>query len=71
MTQVQKVYDYMNEHGAITQRDAFHLGIYRLSARIADLKSAGINVQSELVQVECADGSKARVARYWLPEVKG
>lgn len=38
MTQNQKVYEYMKEHGKISQRDAVKFGCYRLSARIHETK---------------------------------
>lgn len=68
MTQCDKVLNFMKEHGSITQRDAFNLGIYRLASRISDLKKAGIRVNSTLITVQCADGSTARVAEYTLKE---
>lgn len=69
MKQEEKILQYMKVNGAITQREALSLGIYRLASRICDMRKAGINISSELIEVTCADGSKARVSKYWLPEV--
>lgn len=66
-SQNERVYDYINEHGSITQREALSLGIYRLASRISDLKKAGCCIKSELKTVTNVDGSKARIAVYsWL-----
>lgn len=67
MRQVQKdrVLDYMEQNGGITTQQAFRdLGITRLSARIADLKAAGIRVVGEMIEVEDRYGEKTRVKRY-------
>lgn len=68
MTQCEKVLNYIKENGAITQRDAFNLGIYRLASRISDLKYAGFNIKSTLITVKCADGTKTKVAQYTLED---
>lgn len=42
MTQAEMIVEYINKFGSITSRDAFNdLGVTRLSARVADLKSRG------------------------------
>ncbi len=46
-TQNQKVYDYMKEHGGISQRDAIAFRCFRLSARIHDLRADGHLIKSE------------------------
>lgn len=68
MTQNERVIAYMREHGSITQRDAMWLGIYRLSARIFDLRKAGYRVQSQWETVENKYGERATIARYSLAE---
>ena len=71
MTQTERVIEYMKRNGSITSRQAFiELGVQRLASRIHEIREAGIKVSSEMVTVPCRDGSKARVARYWLPEVE-
>lgn len=71
-TQCEKIYDYINANGSITQREALDLGIYRLASRISDMKAAGMNIKSELKTVTCADGTKTRIAVYsWLKVANG
>lgn len=60
------VFRYMKEHGEITQRDAFALGVYRLGARIWDLKHDGIAIDTKPRTVIKANGRKARIAVYSL-----
>lgn len=68
-TQHEKVYDYMKEHGEISQRDAYKMGIYRLAAVIWDLKhNAGYFIKSDMREVTNQDGSKTKVAFYSLPD---
>lgn len=51
----------------LTQLDALRLyGVGRLAAVVFDLKRAGHDIRSEMVGVEKANGSAARVATYWL-----
>ena len=53
---------YMVNHGSITAIEAErHLHCHRLAARIADLKAAGVDIDSELVTRE-----GHRFARYRL-----
>ena len=68
MTQNERVLAYMRERGSITQREAIWLGIYRLSARIFDLRKAGYRVQSQWETVENKHGERATIARYSLTE---
>lgn len=65
-TQNEKIYDYLTKHPGITQRDAIELGVYRLSARIHDLKDLGINIDSKMIDVKNRDGETVRVAFYSL-----
>ena len=68
-TQVEKVYNYMQEHGSITQLDAFYeFGCWRLASRIADLKKSGITIYRRFKAVRCRDGSTAYVKEYSLKE---
>jgi hypothetical protein len=48
MTQKERVYKYMQEFGSITQAEAFNdLGVYRLAARISDLRRDKIKIRSQ------------------------
>lgn len=64
MSQEQKIDLYLKRHGSITQREAIFLGIYRLGARIWDMKHAGAKIQTESVRVRNVDGTHSYVARY-------
>ena len=64
MTQCEIVLNYIEEHGSITARQAYKLGIMRLASRISDLKRAGYNIKSDTVKVKCRDGSVSYVSRY-------
>lgn len=64
MTQCELVLNYIEEHGSITARQAYKLGIMRLASRISDLKRAGFDIKSDTVKVKCRDGSVSYVSRY-------
>ena len=65
MKQADRVLDYMTRFGGITTQQAFRdLGITRLSARIADLKAAGVRIIGEMIEVEDRYGDKTHVKRY-------
>ena len=67
MSQEKKILEYIKEHGSITTLDAFtDLGCARLSARIANLRSKGIDIVSEQVSVRNRFGQTCHVARYSL-----
>lgn len=42
------------------------LGIFRLAARVRDLRDEGVEINSEFVSVENRWGERCRVKRYWL-----
>ena len=49
MTQKERILQYMKDFGSITQAQAFtDLGVYRLAARIADLRGEGYLISSEM-----------------------
>ena len=64
MTQCEKILRYMEKFGSITQRDAVHLGCYRLSARIKDLRDDGVDIKTEFRTVVNKDGSKSNIGVY-------
>lgn len=50
LTQVQRIAEYLKDHGSITTYEAFrHLGITRLSARIWDMKDRGWEFKRETI----------------------
>ena len=63
-TQCERIYDFMMDHGSITARQAYHMGIMRLASRISDMRTAGIKIKSENVKVKNRDGSFTYVAKY-------
>lgn len=71
-TQTEKVYDYINEHGSITQYEAFtELGIMRLASRISDLKKADFKIDTKYKTVTGRDGTKTKIAVYsWKVKAK-
>ena len=63
-TQTERVKEFMEVHGSITQKDAFEvLGIYRLASRISELRKTH-DIVSEMVEVRNRFGEKCRVASY-------
>ena len=68
-SQKQKILDYMREHGSINPSQAYnHLHIYRLGARILDLRRDGYNIKTEIVQEKNAEGETVKYAVYSLGE---
>lgn len=66
LTQCEKIVEYMNEHGSITQLDAYKLGCMRLPSRIHDLRKQGYAINVKTERVKKADGGYAPIARYSL-----
>lgn len=67
MNQTERLRNYLEIYGEISPMTAWNeLGIYRLSARIHDLKGAGMNIGSETKTVLNRWGEKCRVANYRL-----
>lgn len=63
MSQTTEVLDYIETHGNITPSQAWEeLKIMRLAARIADLKKAGIEIETVIHQ-----SGKTRWAEYKKP----
>lgn len=67
MIQKDRVLKYMHDFGSITQAEAFRdLGVYRLAARIADLKRDGVKIKTEPASGMNRYGEKVFYARYRL-----
>ena len=67
MSQNDKVLNYLKTHKKMTSMDAInHLRITRLSARIADLRDRGIEIDSETVYKRDADGNPIHYSVYTL-----
>lgn len=66
-TQNQRIIDYINEFGSITQFEALRdLGVMRLASRVSDLKRLGYPVESEMEVVKNRYGENCRIKRYTL-----
>lgn len=66
-TQNQRILDYINEFGSITQLEALRdLGVMRLASRISDLRRQGYSIISTRESVENRYGEKCRIKRYSL-----
>ena len=66
-TQAQRVLDYIDRFGSITQLEALRdLGVMRLASRISDLKKQGYPIQSEIETVQNRFGENCKIKRYSL-----
>lgn len=69
VTQAQRVLDYIDEFGSITQIEALRdLGCMRLASRISDLKKLGYPITSKVETVKNRYGENCYVKRYSLQE---
>ncbi len=67
-TQSYQVLQYIVEHGSITPAEAFtELGVYRLSGRIHDLRSIGVDIATNTETKKTGKVRKS-YARYTLNE---
>jgi hypothetical protein len=70
-SQAQRVIDYIEENGSITQIEALaELGVMRLASRVSELKKQGHLITSEIVTVTNRYGEKCRVKKYSLGSAK-
>lgn len=68
-TQNELVLDYMRVYGSINPLEAMRdLGVYRLSARISDLRDRGHSIIDEWMPIRNRWGKKGRVKKYRLGE---
>ena len=66
-TQNERLLDYLERHTAITPMEAWvKLGIYRLGARIFELRRLGHSIRSDFKKVPNQFGEECRVANYKL-----
>jgi hypothetical protein len=64
-TQNQRVIDYINRFGSITQLEALRdLGVMRLASRVSDLRTSGFEIKKEMITVKNRFDEECRVARY-------
>lgn len=68
-TQAERVIEYINEFGSITQLEALNeIGVMRLASRISDLKKQGYQIESKQEAVKNRYGEKCYIKRYTLRE---
>lgn len=66
-TQNERLAAYLEEHKEINPLEAWvKLGIYRLGARVFDLRQQGYEIKSENVKVQNRFGEACHVAQYRL-----
>ena len=71
MKQTERVRAYLETHKNITPKEAMQeLGIYRLGARIYDLKQQGAPIRSGWLETVNRYGEKTRVKQYWMEETE-
>lgn len=64
-TQNDRIIDYINRFGSITQLEALRdLGVMRLASRISDLRRLGYPITSDIETVKNRFGEKCHVKRY-------
>lgn len=64
-TQNDRILDYINRFGSITQQDALNdLGVMRLASRISDLKKRGYPIVSTIEPVKNRFGETCHIKRY-------
>lgn len=67
--QCQRVLDYIDKHGGITQHQATkHISVQRLASRISELKKQGYPITDEWVRGVNKYGEKWRAKRYSMEE---
>ena len=66
LTQVQKITNYIQEHGSISTMEAFQMGITRRASRSHALRRSGLDIESEPVSGKNRDGETVHYSRYKL-----
>jgi hypothetical protein len=65
MKHTERLLQWFTLRSTITPLQALReLGIYRLGARVFDLREAGHDIHTELMEVHNAHGGTSRIARY-------
>ena len=66
-TQNQRILDYIEQFGSITQLEALKdLGVMRLASRISDLRKQGYKIVSEVEAVKNRFEEQCHIKRYRL-----
>ena len=70
-TQCERVKQYMNDFGSITQFDAMRdLGVMRLASRISEMRKKGVAICSRMETGKNRYGEKITYKRYFFEEVQ-
>lgn len=70
-TQNERILDYIEEFGSITQLDALRdLGVMRLASRVSDLKRLGYPIVSTTETVNNKFEEPCRIKRYSLAKAR-
>lgn len=68
-TQAERVLDYIEEFGSITQMEALNdLGVMRLASRVSDLKKMGYPIVSDIEAVKNRYGENCYIKRYRMED---
>jgi hypothetical protein len=63
-TQAQKILSHLKRGWKITQSDAFHkYGCWRLASRINDLRNAGFDIRTKMIEREGKKFAQYQLAR--------
>lgn len=67
MTQSEKILDYIEQYGSITQLDALReFGCMRLASRISEMRKNGIRIIGKMETSTNRYGDKVSYSRYFL-----
>ena len=62
MSQTEAIQEHLLQGGSLTPLDALYkFGCFRLSARIKNLRDAGMSIETEMITVD-----RKRVAKYYV-----
>lgn len=68
-TQNERIIDYIDRYGSITQFEAMNdLGVMRLASRISDLRKRGLQIEAKTEAVKNRHGETCHVKRYRLKQ---
>ena len=71
-TQNERILDYIERHGSITQLEALaECSVMRLASRVSDLRRQGYPIESKMVRVRNKSGETCHVKRYSLGDLNG
>lgn len=71
-TQAQRIIDYIEQFGSITQYQALKdLGVMRLASRISELRRDGYEITSKHITVKNRFGEDCHIKRYSFPRERG